>query len=315
MATVEEIARRSLAAVGSLAPILLAGQWVSQRYSEAVGRVRFRHLRRLGYLTIPASYDTGTITAVVGSLFVTGSGTAWTGDMEGRFFRARVVWYRIERVLSPTSLQLSHPYSEDAITAVAYRVVQRYASLDDQARWIGKMVHPRRRREIIIEPLDVLDVREPSRQWVSGGPDVAAEFSLEVSPTGGYARTYEFFPYSTTDETVSYVYWIDPRELELIDPLPVIVDEENLIAGVLVDVMRWHMGQALHLGKIDEAATWRNEYRAQETKWAQAIRDMIYADKGTDDTTFLFSTIAGLQGYTGYDIRTARDHVLDRWSR
>ena len=96
MATVEELAREIIGSVDSNIGYLLATQWIDRRYKELVARVRFRHLRQVGELRIPAPYDTGTVTCTRDATSVTGSGTTWTnigtGTQEYYYFRAKTAW-------------------------------------------------------------------------------------------------------------------------------------------------------------------------------------------------------------------------------
>ena len=48
MATVDEVARQALTAVGSDAGVLLATKWASERYRQLSNRKKFRHLHRIG---------------------------------------------------------------------------------------------------------------------------------------------------------------------------------------------------------------------------------------------------------------------------
>lgn len=83
--------------------------------------------------TIP-EYTDGTVAVTEGSTTVTGTGTTWTPDMEGRLFKALNFEepYRIERVASSTSLTLKHPFNNVDGTALGYTVFKdRYPLPDD----------------------------------------------------------------------------------------------------------------------------------------------------------------------------------------
>lgn len=74
-----------------------------------------------------ADYTTGSISAVTsGSTTVTGSGTAWTSQMVGRYIQIAYsntantgdgIWYEISAVSSATSLTLTRAYGSTTITA------------------------------------------------------------------------------------------------------------------------------------------------------------------------------------------------------
>lgn len=83
-----------------------------------------------------ADYTTGTITTLAnGGTAVTGSGTAWTSQMVGRYIRITMtdtagtgdgLWYEIAGVASATSLTLTRAYGGTAIAAgsAAYTIGQ-----------------------------------------------------------------------------------------------------------------------------------------------------------------------------------------------
>lgn len=65
-------------------------------------------------------YTTGTITTLAASgTSVTGSGSSWTSNMAGRFFKidAEPTWYEISSVTNSTTLVLRSPYQGTAISA------------------------------------------------------------------------------------------------------------------------------------------------------------------------------------------------------
>jgi len=70
-----------------------------------------------------ADYTTGTISAVAnGGTTITGSGTTWNANMEGRMIQIDYPtgdgqWYTIEDVASTTSITISRPYQGTTIAA------------------------------------------------------------------------------------------------------------------------------------------------------------------------------------------------------
>lgn len=315
MATVSDVARAVCATVDVSGGYLLAGKWVTDRYRELCSRSRFRHLRRIGELLLPADVAAGTITITRGSRTVTGDATAaaaWKPSHVGWSIRPRISWYEVESI-SGTTLVLRTAFAEDSVTASAYRLVQRYAFLDPSVRWLGDFVHMRRRGPVTRTSLAELDILAPSRPRVTGGPELYAEVGEAVDANGQRAKQLELYPYCDQDELIHYVYYAEPPALTLEDLIPVSIDEHTLREGALIDAMRSKMVEADKAGQVERAAFWRNEYRAQKTSWEQYILNAIKTDRGTDDVTFILQRA----GYTApsQDIVTARDQVIANWNR
>jgi hypothetical protein len=131
---------------------------------------------------------------------------------------------------------------------------------------------------------------------------------------GNVCRQVELYPYDTKETAVAYVYWRKPPFLKLHDELPTGIEPYTLREGVLVDIMRYEMSKALEAGMVDKGATWRNEYRAQETKWAQARDAAVRQETATDDDVFILDLARGA-GTKPYRIRTAREQIWYNWSR
>ena len=81
MPTVDELARDVIASIATDANALAAAKWIDNRYKEMMSRVRFRHLRQVGELSVPGIYDTGTIAATRGSTAITGTATQFQTDI------------------------------------------------------------------------------------------------------------------------------------------------------------------------------------------------------------------------------------------
>lgn len=72
-------------------------------------------------------YNTGTVTLTANSASVTGSGTAWTTDLEGRTFRVNEFSknYTIKSVNSATTLTLTEAYEGDAGAGKSYAIAPK----------------------------------------------------------------------------------------------------------------------------------------------------------------------------------------------
>jgi hypothetical protein len=74
-----------------------------------------------------AQYKTGTISVTNGSQTVTGSGTAWTGEISPGDILTIVgdnVWYEVASVASDTSLTLSAVYAGTTGIEKAYAITR-----------------------------------------------------------------------------------------------------------------------------------------------------------------------------------------------
>lgn len=317
MATVEEVARMSLAAVDTTANFLLACQWVNERYHDLCARVRFRHLRKLGRLTIPAVYSTGTVAITRGSVDVTGTSTAWTNELEGRYFRVHTVWYKVLKVQSATAIVLDQEYTEPDATAASYHIVARQVSLGPRVKWFSDtMVHVRMRRPLDHLGMGELDFIDPERLLVGPPPDRWAQTEDLIDAEGRNVQACEFYPYPTQAETIAFVFWEEPKQLGRQDHIPNSVDDYQLKEGVLIDIMRHNASKAANAvpAQIEAAAYWRNEYRAQETIWQKVTLEVGRQQKGVDDLTLILSMTRSPSG-SYYDIQTARDEVYSRGNR
>lgn len=288
--SVDEVARSALAAIDTDAGFTRTVRWASDRFRELSTRLHLRSLRKVGVITLPAIVDDGTATIARGASVVTGNATAqaaWTDDLVGRWVRLRTVWYEIGNVLRSagvTSLQLTSPFTENDVSAGAYKIIQRYTRLEPDVRHLGKFVHMRFRRELVTVPLEQLDIMEPDRLLTNAaGPYTVTEVGAAVDGV----RIVEFHPYPSLAETVHYVYWETPPELRPGDLLPNGIDPYALREGVLIDLMRYEMGRALESGKVEIGATWRNDYRAQQTVWEKVLTQVQQADQGAEDVTLI----------------------------
>ena len=309
--TVEAVARSVLAALDTQAGHLLAAQWVSDRYRRIASRVRFRHLRQVGELVIPAATTTGLATATQGSRTVTGDATAqaaWAALPPGTYHMrlTDAPWYAVESVGS--SLLLTSEYAEASSASAGYTLARRFLALLPDVRWLGEFVHMRLGTPLTQMSLTELNLTDPDRTRVGTAPDVYAEIGMD----GQGRRVFEFYPYSTQAELIAYAYWSNPPMMSLDDELPAFLPEHVLKEGALIDAMRYEASKAMRAGQVEAAAYWRNEYRAQATSWERDILDLIRADRGTDDVSFILQLPRGGRRSSA-DVRTAQDVVLSRW--
>lgn len=318
MPTLETIARQVVAAVDSDAGYLLAAQWIQGRYEQIATRVKLRHLRKVGLVTVPAPITTGLATFTRDSPYVTGDATAtaaWGSLLKnGWWIRTRNVWYEIidyELLAGVGRLTLAAKFGEDSVTAGAYVLYQRFVELAADCQFVGrKFLNLRRRTEIQYKTMDEIDHVDPSRRLARGwGPIVACEAPLSAQNR----RQVEFYPEPSTSETYGYLYWRFPTVMQLSDSIPPLIPGYVLREGALIDLYRYKAGKAADKQDVNTAGYWRNEARAQETKWDdERWREAIMADKADDETTFILAH-GGMEFIT-YDVTNAKDDILSRWT-
>lgn len=313
---VEVVLRAALADLAQNDDALLNGlRWVNECYEDLCSR-RLKQRRRIGEVIVPAVMSTGLATVTQRQTAIPLDIDAQTAFADiglnpaGRYFQAgsNPGWYRIADYNTTSGfLTLDTPYTEPS-GVLPYRIVTRYVTLAPGSQFLGAFAFPRRQDALEIYSPAELDLRLPGRPYRLGGPIVVVDCGEAVQGE----RRVELYPYSTQDELIAYTYWEKPMSLGLQDFLPEAINAEALKKGVLVGVMRYKMAMAASVGKIEEAALWRNEYRAQDTVWQREIQKLVKLDQGVEDITLLLtSRFTNLFGRR--DIRTARDEVFARY--
>lgn len=283
---VEDVARHIAALTVTEEDVMLIGTWIDARWKELANAGQLRDLRRKGELYVEPPYTTGTVAATRGSRTVTGTGTAWSGELAGRYLRVKTVWHEIAAVASATSLELVSPYDDPDISEAGYNIIKRRHRLQPDVRKLGIFMHMRLRRPLHTVSEQGLDLSIPSRHSINSVPRWVAEVEADVD---GVKRV-EIYPNSNRPETIHYIYWIEPYTLGFDDPMPGFIDVEAMREGVMVDVLRYKMHKAMDAQQYEAAAIYRNEYRAQETRWLNIHRvRLLSQEQGTDDQEFILS--------------------------
>lgn len=305
--TIEDIARHAKSLCKCEAPTPLVSQWVSRRIAEVAGHKRLRSLRKFRELWVPGGYRTGTATFTRDSVYVTGTGTAWTPAMAGRYIRGNTVYYRIAEVTSPTSLVLedANPFAENSITNTAYVLVQRFQKLPKDVQTISakSVIHPRVVRPLIMISLDEANLLYPARHFAAGG--LPAHFwEIDVSDDGH--RQLELFPYLDQSEIIYYLCWTKPPDYIQTDPVPPFIHPYVIIEGVLVDLYGY---KASEQTDYQMAALWINKQDRQRTLWEAKISEALMQEKGLTDGQFIVEQLQQRRAYGERDIITAYDQV------
>lgn len=318
MPTIEDVARGALALIDSDTDFLTAGKFVAERYKELAGRARFRHLRRIGQVALPGVLASGVVSVTPEHEVVTGDATAqaaWASHSPvGWSLRVgrSMTWYEVVGLVDG-ELRLSVPWAEAALVEQPYRLVKRYHTLAPKVRHIGDLIFMPRHWRLDYKSLDELNSLAPSRTRLGAAPWVWTEVGTALDDEGQSCRLVEIYPYVQQPAVVHYTYWEEAPTLDLTDALPPNMDEYVLREGVLVDLMRREMSRAQGRGNVEAAALWRNDYRAQETRWDRKVQEAIRNDRGSDDLTAILKRPQ--YSFGDLDITDARGHVYAGWPR
>ena len=319
MAKVSEVARAALAAISSDSSYLLASQWVNERYADVAAHHKLRHLREVIPLVTAAAITTDTVTTTNGSRVVTGTSTAaaaWSPSIVGRYFRSANAWYKVVNFDGVAlTLTIDKPYAEDSGSGLSYVIAERFVALAKDVRWVGDpIVQGRTRTQLWRQSRTEFDLNNPGRLLEkSKQPWFWSEAGSGFNSDGEVVKMIEIYPPTEDAELFYYLGWKTPPKLGLEQELPIELDINQLKEGVLIDVMRDMMAKSAKANQIEQAALWRNEYRAQQTMWKDTRRTVAMADAATDDSTFILETIGG--AVAGGDVKTARDEVFIRGAR
>jgi hypothetical protein len=321
MDTVEEIARDLLGSLAADAGVPTAAKWIGNRYKELVSRVRFRHLREIGELQMPAEVTAGTVSATRDSTTVTPNATAqaaWltspgVASHEYWYIKISSAWYKVASVDAlAATLTLATAFSEDDVSAGSYSLVKRYHALDSNARWLGQFIHTRLRVPLDGPmPHEAFEIRYPGRT-------LTGHFPLAVAQVGVDSNNYpmvEIYPPPDESEIIHYVFWNLPTALTISSTIPAQIDGYILKEGSLIDAYRYEKARARRAGSFEEANSWRNDEFAQMTKWENFIQQAIRTDRGADDITMILQMFGSANriGTGDYPV-DAHDYVTNRWS-
>lgn len=316
MTTVDELARDVIASIATNVNALAAAKWIDNRYNEMVSKVKFRHLRQVGELSLPGVYDTGTLDATRDSTAIAGTDTEFDtyvtafGGEEYCAIRPSSTWYAITTVGSETSITLTSAFAEDDIEDSSYKLVKRYHALATDARWIGDFYITRLRRKLASVSLDELNILAPGRVLAGSLPTHVAQIGVD---SNGYLM-YEIYPPPDVSELLHYIYWKLPTALTIGSTIPPVIDPYTLKEGALIDLYRYEKALAIRKGNVEQAAVWRNDENVQITRWDRIIGDAIRTSRGSDDITLILDMFRGNPMGLG-EQRTARDYIYDNWRR
>ncbi len=308
---VRDVASRAVSELG-LPVSLKTITWVNNRFQQWATEKRLKPFRKLLELTLPAVVRTGVATATQDSNVITGDAdaiAAWSNTLVGRYIRLKINWYEIASV--GTTIILKSNYVEDTVTAGAYNIVQRHTPLDNRVRWVGAFINTFNGNVIEKISLETFNTRAIEQSLVAGGPVQVAEIGYNESAV----LEMEFYPPDIKDVFIRYTGYVQPPELQEEDEIPRYLDPYILIEAIKIDAMRFKAAEAANNGNAEIAQFWRNDYRAQETRWEKMKNASQRSAESIDDGSFILKSLTGVhnrdRGRGG--VTDARSHLFASW--
>lgn len=326
MAYVRDLARETVAQIGLDSGYELAAQYISQSYQELCAHARFRHLRKLSSLYLPAplgmtgTTPSGTFTVTLGSRAVVGDATASAAlaayggaplSLVGQWFRLQQgsVWYRIVRVDTTVAaawqLILETPYASDnnaqgifpsgpTSGPVNYYIIPRFINLAPEARTIGTVVCDAVYRPLEQISEDEMNLAFSSRVLVAFPPRWFAILGQNDN-ADGLPKQIEIYPWPVNSTTLHYTYWQHPPQLALDDLVPPAIDGDILREGAKRFLWSNAAGKAMRAGNLEMARDLRNEARLQQAAFNILVSRAVRNDRGGDDLKFILKASAWMR--------------------
>src|SRR5437773_10811603 len=325
MPTFEELARRAQGLTSFPVPMLLAVQWASDRVHELLGKRRVAILKRNMELSVPQPIGQGTpipppglVTATRGSDKVLGDDiaqAAWTAlpdsFPQGWFIRPKSAWYRIAD-RTPTTIYLESPFAENSVTLASYNLVQRYHQLPKNVYQLdeGSFVLARIGLPLTFLNENELTLNYPHRWSIFTGGMSIPRTVCEVEPGPGDVRQLEVYPYPNQSEMLTYAAYILRDDFGYSDQLPLGLEVQHILPGLLADFYSWAAAQADL--PADQKGLALNEKARSLTRWENAKEAALLRLESNRMRGILLLGPASRTQRPTRGIRTAYDEI---WSR
>ena len=167
-------------------------------------------------------------------------------------------------------MELESPFAENSVSGASYNLVQRYHQLPDTIYQVdeGTFVLAR-----IGLPLSFLSESEltqnyPHRWGIFTGGMSIPRFVAEVEPGPGDVRQLEVYPYPNQSEMITYAAYTLRPDFTSADQLPLGLEVQHLLPGLLADFYGWGATQAEL--PSDQKALALNEKARNLTRWENA---------------------------------------------
>lgn len=246
-------------------PLDLLDEWLNTRYEQVLEATDWQGLKYHTTVQTTAAYQSSadSVTFVVGSNTVTGSGTSWTSAITGqKIYRPGDAVTYIATYVSATSLTLDRNYEGNGVDASgtvysgsSYVLMQNVYQLPSDVRSIASVIDPVTGFPLNPMSKDQLDQSAGPRTLVN---DPTAYAPIEDSNESSLpvVKQIEFFPppLYARGMTVEYVHTANAFDggNTAGSPLP-FVSNTVLLAGVRADI-------AVHLGKAAQALAYESAF-------------------------------------------------------
>lgn len=263
--------------------------FINQRYLSVATEYKWRWLKKRRDLRVPAVYSTGTVAVTINSREVTGTGTAWTAAMAGRFIKIQGEDHLYEIVArnSTTQIELSERIARTTAASLTYEIFQPEFGLWPDLENIDEVWHDYGGSRNVVKPVsnaEYWDVASRSPEETGKARVYAREGfkNYEGAIIGQFVVGYDFagtppayrvllfprFPDAAYNVHVTYIQKATPMAADSDEPLMPLEDRWVLVYGGLAD----YMGQQ---GNETSLAYWTTEFE-------KGIKRMLRDQDDTD---------------------------------
>jgi len=181
--------------------LLSIGFQINKAYQRILNYWPWSFLLSEGVLTTYNKYDIGTVSVTQGSKAVVGTGTGWTSDLVGRYFRvsSEYTYYEIESVTDATNLTLKYAYGADTKSGKSYTIFQHIYSMPSDVREIAEFSYNwymRQKDQYYLNRYDPWRFGTGTPEWWSyRGKDANGNLLIEFYPVPleNYPLTYKYY--------------------------------------------------------------------------------------------------------------------------
>jgi len=303
----------------------LAVQWCNDRVHELLGQRRVAILKRNCELSIPAPIGQGVATPPAGLVSATRGSTVVAGDTtaqaawetlpaifpQGWFIRVQAAWYRIAS-RTHHSIILESPFAENSVSNRSYTLVERYHQLPPDVYQLdeGSFVLARIGLPLSFLSETELTLNYPHRWGLFTGGISIPRMVAEVEPGPGDIRQIEVYPYPSQSEMLTYAAYTMRGDFTYSDQLPLGLEVQHLIPGVLADFYSWAASQPTL--PADQKNLALNEKARSLTRWERAKEAGLLRLQTNRMVGFV---LLGPASRTHRPTRGIRDAWSEVWSR
>lgn len=231
--------------------IEIVEQAINDTYEDVLSRHDWRLLLQEGSFNTIATYSTGTVSSSGATL--TGVGTTWAAEMEGRYISFGTFRQEVRKIItfaSTTSLVLDQAPAV-AVTAASYRIFQSDYSLADgvDENTIRYMIDTHDSRKIDPLPMDLIEDYWPNQGTLTEGIPYYYSF---VGRDDQLATIIRLYPIPNEVRPIKYAASDIVGDLADDTAIPIIYEKfQNIIdQGAKAMIFEW-MGKAEKSAKCE----------------------------------------------------------------